>query len=193
VASQEATQNSDIGKNSGKSFTLLQILNSIVLLATLSLLYYSKLIYKRPPITESKERERIAALQATPALPPTPMLIPFDPITANIRTYPEQANHGEQISQKNLVKSHYATVAFSLEIRDSSQKEFAEMLRPYILDKLIQLLGKKQFHELTTDQGRYILTAELISSANQLAQTHTKNPSKEPLVNHLYYTQFIVQ
>jgi flagellar basal body-associated protein FliL len=59
-------------------------------------------------------------------------------------------------------------------------------------------MGHKQFHELTSVQGRYILKSQVLEIANQLwAKRQSPNgenvPASDPLFTNLYFTQFIVQ
>ena len=88
---------------------------------------------------------------------------------------------------------HYLAAAFTLEIRDKGEVELVQSLKPFILDKLIQLVGKKNFHELATVQGRYILHSQLIDMANQTITSRTHATSKDQLVTNLYFTTFLVQ
>ncbi len=172
---------------------ILPLINTVLLLLTLGFFYYYNFIYKRPAITENGERERLIAVYTSPTPLPTPAFLTFEPMTVNIRAVPERPSSADGTFLQIHGKLHFVTITFTLEIRDQRLQSYAERLRPFILDQLVQNLGKKQFHELTTVQGRYILSSEIIDFANHLALTQTATPSKEPLISHVYFTQFIVQ
>jgi flagellar basal body-associated protein FliL len=155
--------------------------------------YYSKMMYKRPPITEEGERERLSKTYASPTPPPAPALVKFDPITINISPNPEEPKPADGTLAQLQGKLHYVTIGFSLEIRDEGQKELIEGIRPFILDQLIVALGKKKTHELTSVQGRYVLHAQLIDLVNKLVVTKTSFRSKEGLITNIFFSHFVVQ
>jgi flagellar basal body-associated protein FliL len=181
------------------SFPLIPLINSLALLGTLGLLVYSKLIFKRPVITEESERKRIEAIQASPTPPSIPGLVAFEAITVNISTHPADGKSdttdgpGVSDAPKPQKKSHYATLAFSLEIRDNSQRDLIEEVKPYILDKIITLVGKKDPSDLIHVQGRYILHSQMIDTINQVIRSVSKKNTKEGFVTNVYFTQFVVQ
>jgi flagellar basal body-associated protein FliL len=166
------------------------ILNSVALLAALGLLAYTKILYKKPPITEESERERLNALHAKTNQPTIPALMNFEPITVNIKSVPDSSSNHDP-SHYVDGKLHYVTLAFTLEIRN--QKDFITSVTPQILDKLILLLGKKYFNELTTVQGRYILHSQFLEQVNKLVTPLVSPPTKEDLITQLYFTHFLVQ
>jgi flagellar basal body-associated protein FliL len=166
-------------------FLILSFLNLIFLGSVVGYIYHSKFVFHRPHITEKKEREHWTKLQSTPQRTVSnPTFLSFESITLNI-----QPNlHG---ADPNPNKLHYATVGLALEINDKVPREAIEKLRPLILDHLIQLIGKKDFQELNSAQGRYLLIADLIQFTNQLNASGT-SPS-EPFVFNGYFSEFIVQ
>jgi flagellar basal body-associated protein FliL len=185
---------------------LLGLINTIAVLAAVGALVYTRVLFKRPPITESSERARIEAMKA--AKPPKAMVpgeITFDQTTINIATSPadpkpaETAGPGASNPAQLGGKMHYATVAFTLQIRDADAKADIEALKPLITDQLLTLMGKKQFHELTSVQGRYVLKTQIIELANELwSKRQNKDGAipttpADPLVTELYFSQFIVQ
>jgi flagellar basal body-associated protein FliL len=54
-----------------------------------------------------------------------------------------------------------------------------------IEDRLLTLVGRKGYTELTSVQGRYQLRSQLRDSANQMA--------KDALVTDVFFTDFVVQ
>lgn len=149
--------------------------NSVAVLAALGTLIYTRVLFKRPPITESQERKRLeddkAAAKDTVASEVT-----FKAVTVNILPSSTTGADG---------KAHFCTVSFNLEIRDGAKADRLEAVRPKIEDRLLALLGRKSFDDLNTVQGRYILRAELIDLVNEL--------TGEPLATDVFFTQFIVQ
>jgi flagellar basal body-associated protein FliL len=124
----------------------------------------------------------------------------FDPTTINIASSPEAPKPADGTQTQLGGKLHYATVGFALEIEDADKKADVETIRPQITDHFLTLMGKKQFHELTSVQGRYILKSQVLEIANQLwakrqsAGGNTPDaPAGDPLFTNLYFTQFIVQ
>ena len=196
----------EAGPKPSKLPLLLGLINTVAVLAAVGALVYTRVLFKRPPITEASERARIEAMKA--AKPPkvmTPGEVVFDQTTVNIASSPEAPKPAETAGPGSSApaqlggKLHYATVSFTLEIRDADAKADIEALKPLITDQFLTLMGKKQFHELTSVQGRYVLKTQIIELANEL---WTKRQNKdgnipttpaEPLVTELYFSQFIVQ
>lgn len=172
---------------------IIPLLNTIAILGALGLLTYSKLYFKRPPITEESERARLAEVHASPTPPPEPGYVNLEPLTVNISSNPTNPKPADGTSAQLQGKLHYVTVGISLEIRDKNQEDLIEEGKPYIIDKMISILGKKQFHELNQVQGRYILHTQIIDAVNQLINSLSPKPSKEGLITHVYFTQFFVQ
>jgi flagellar FliL protein len=171
---------------------ILQLVNLVAFVATLGYMVQTKLLYKRPAITESGEKERILAeLKKEATEPAVPAFIKFDPVTINIHS----ASRAEPGSGKRGGdgKLHYATVGFSLEVRDEEEKGSVESAKPLILDQLGILLGKRPFHELATVQGRYILASDLVSAVNKVLNEHSDYEEPEVWVTNVYFTEFVVQ
>jgi flagellar basal body-associated protein FliL len=178
------------------SFPILPILNLLALLGTMGFFYYSRFLHKRPAITEEGERTKLQEQFSKPKTPAVPALIPFETMTINIGVQNEERAAPPPTSSRPA-KLHYISLGFAVEIRDTDQKDVIESYRPQIIDKVIQLLGKKHFHELTNVQGRYILHSQMIERINQTI--HSPNhedssaPTQEDLVTNVFFTQFTVQ
>ena len=202
------------GKKSGSSAPLFLALgNSLIVLAAVGLLAYTKLVYKRPVITESGEREKIKKAHELPPIPVKPLLMNFDPQTVNIESNPFAPKAADGTSTQLQGKLHYATLGFSLEVRDEKQKNMMEELRPVIMDLVLNDLGHKKFQELNNFEGRDLLKSQLVDQINDLANAHrikvekkkSKSKSddsdeaeeqrkpKEIFVTNLFFTQFVVQ
>jgi len=174
-------------------FPFISILNFLVILIVFGVFYYSRFVYKRPVITEIGERVKIEERQGSLLQPTTPGVVSFDPITMNIEPTPAHPLSEDGTQRQLQGKYHYATVAFTVEIRDKNLKSMIETVRPLIIDKLIQTVGKKTFQEVTTVQGRYILHTQIMDFTNQLITHHSLKPMNEGLVTNVFFTQFIVQ
>jgi flagellar basal body-associated protein FliL len=196
----------EAGPKPSKLPLLLGLINTVAVLAAVGALVYTRVLFKRPPITEASERAHIEAMKV--AKPPKAMVpgeITFDQTTINIATSPadpkpaETAGPGSSNPAQLGGKMHYATVAFTLQIRDADAKADVEALKPLITDQLLTLMGKKQFHELTSVQGRYVLKTQIVELANELWNKRQNKDGAigttpaEPLVTELYFSQFIVQ
>lgn len=172
---------------------ILAIVNSVALLAAAGLMAYSKLLFKRPPITESSERARLAETKAKPKPAATPGNIPFDRFTANLSGSGAPAKMADP-SPAAQGKLHNVTLTFVVEVRDLGRKAEIDETRSIIMDRVLSLLGRKQFHDLTTAQGRYILRSQMIDLMNQvLVERDPKSIGQDPLVVNLFFTEFIVQ
>jgi flagellar basal body-associated protein FliL len=194
------------GPKPSKLPLLLGLLNTVAVLAAVGALVYTRVLFKRPPITEASERANIEAMKvAKPAKAVVPGEVAFDQTTINIASSPmepkptESSNVGGSNPAQLGGKMHYATVAFTLEIRDADKKADIEALKPLITDQFLTLMGRKQFHELTSVQGRYVLKTQVIELANELwakrqnLDAATANSPADPIVTELYFSQFIVQ
>ena len=170
---------------------IVALVNTLAVLGVLGLLVYTRMIYKKPQITEAGERQRLASLHASPTPPAAPGLIVFDAVTVNIESMPAVPKAAEGTARQIEGKLHYVTVGFAIEIRDINKKDQVDILKPIIMDKLLSMLGRKSFSELTTVQGRYILRTHLLDVVNQLL---TNEPTiKSALATNLFFTNFIVQ
>lgn len=170
---------------------MLALLNTVVVLAALGILAYTRVLYKRPAITEGGERERLAAESTKPApiTSATPGVIPFEAVTINIQPAPGNPKSEDTVRQIQG-KLHYATLAFSLEVRDIGQKEQIDQIKPILMDRILTMMGKKPFHELTTVQGRYLVRSQILDMTNELLK---KKPGEASLVTEVFFTQFVVQ
>ncbi len=178
----------DAGPKPPKGPLILALVNVLVVLAAAGSLVYTRILFKRPPITEDAERERIAKLQEKKEANHIPSEMVFEPVTINIAQNTPHPASGSEIQEDTpaeISKLHYATIGFTLELKDLSHKELLEPMRPIIMDKMLSMIGRKPFHELATVQGRYVLRTQILELANQLA--------KETVVTNVFFTQFIIQ
>jgi|GEM_PF-467248 len=212
-AAESAAPQSSSGGGS-KLPLILGLVNVLALLAAAGLLYYTRMVFKRPLITESGERARLAKLHESPLPPSIPMLVTFDPLTVNIESTPNKPKPDDASNQQIQGKLHYVTMGFSLEIKDIKHKEEIEELRPFLIDHLLHVLGHKKFQELNSVQGRYLLRTEIVNFANEYITKHKIKPvmkasekdqeadgekpeadsvPKDIIVTELYFNQFVAQ
>ncbi len=151
--------------------------NLLAALGAIGMLVYTKILYKRPPITESAEREKIARKMEKKKPVGPPGSLAFPSVTVNLD--PAPADSGGQ------KKIHYATIGFTMSTVDQEAQAKLQEVRPLIEDKLLTLVGRRSYQDLISVQGRYLLRSQLRESANQLA--------KEALVTDVYFTEFVVQ
>jgi flagellar basal body-associated protein FliL len=185
----------DTGPKPSKLPLLLGLVNSVAILAAVGTLAYTRILFKRPQITEAGEREKIAQMSTAPKVATTTGFATFDPITINIAPSPTQPKPADGTPTQIQGKLHYATIGFSIELRDIARKDELEAIKPLVIDQFLALVGRKQFHELTSVQGRYVLKTQLIEIVNLLATKRLPPGTAEagPLSSNLFFNQFIVQ
>jgi flagellar basal body-associated protein FliL len=172
-----------------KTPLLLALVNSLAVLAALGMLVYTKVLFKRPAITETSERERLEEFKAKPVHATAPGLISFDVLTVNIQ--PTQITPTDATPENSRMQLHYVTLEFSLEVSDISRRDEIEDLKPRVMDKLLSIMGRKTMGELTTVQGRYLLRSQIAEIVNSF--TMEEPDSGNPLVTNVFFKQFIVQ
>jgi flagellar basal body-associated protein FliL len=170
---------------------LLVLLNTVAVLGAVGVAVYTQILFKRPAITEDAERAKIAAAKASPAPPAVSGLIHFEAVTVNIKSTPTNPKPDDGTAEQIQGKLHYCTLGFSLEMRDMAHQGIIEALRPVIMDRMLSMLGRKNFQELTTVQGRYVLRTQLLDLANELLLKETGK--KEVSVTNVFFNQFVVQ
>ncbi len=156
---------------------ILLLLNALATLGAVGMLVYSRILYKRPPITESGEAERLKKKLEKPKPSGPPGAVVFTPVTINLA--PPEAGTGSEN------KIHYATLAFTISTVDQSAAQKLESIRPLLQDRMISMVSKRSYQELTSVQGRFLLRTQLRDAANQVA--------KEALAADVYFTEFVVQ
>ncbi|MBC7691077.1 MAG: flagellar basal body-associated FliL family protein [Methylotenera sp.] len=171
---------------------ILALVNTVVVLAGLGTLVYTRVLYKKPPITEDGAREELEKKLAASAKKAKAVkaLIKFEPMTVNIKATQSSAPQAAGAPPAPS-KMHYVNVGFFLEIRDSDDESLIADIKPKFLDKLLQTLGNMNYEELTTVQGRYILRTKIVNLINQLANAGQKNA--DPVATQVYFTDFVVQ
>lgn len=182
------------GGGESKAPLLFALLNTLGLLGATGVLYYTRMAFKRPPITEVGERNRLSVEHEKPKAATKTGVIPFDVVTVNIRANPAKPGLAEGTSHQVEGKLHYASVAFTLEILDEARAGQINDIKPLLMDRFLQLLGNKAFHDLNTVQGRYVLRSQIQDMANDLIKERGRTPEDQAqLVSQVYLTHFTVQ
>lgn len=189
-----AEEKTEIGAKPSKMPMILGLANTVLVLAAVGTLVYTKMVFKRQKITESTERTRIRAEQAKPSAPAVAGTMVFKPFTVNIQSQPEAPAPAEGTPTQLRGKLHYAHLSFTLEMRDVGRLEQIETLRPVMLDAILSLLGRKSFTDLTTIQGRYVLKTQILEICNRVAGSGSAaGPGVEVDFTNLHFNDLIVQ
>jgi flagellar basal body-associated protein FliL len=157
---------------------ILALLNTLAIAGVGGFYYYTKKIFKRPPITEAMERAKLEATQAANAVPVKgeSSVVSLPPLTANLEPYQDE---------KGKTKSPYVSMKLSFEIRDKKDEtKFNEAL-PVVLDQINAILSKMKVQDLNQVQGRYLFRSQIIDFANERL--------KSPIVTEIYFTEFMIQ
>ena len=155
---------------------ILGVLNTVAIAAVLGLFVYTKVVFKRPEITEAKELAKLNQNKATVPADAKHFMVAIDPITVNLDPFKDE--NGKE-------KIHYATLSITAELRsEADAKKFNEAM-PIVMDRVIQNLGKKKFEDLNQVQGRYLFRSQIIDAANEYLGA--------PIVTEVYFSDFLLQ
>jgi flagellar basal body-associated protein FliL len=169
---------------------ILGALNVVAVLGVAGLIYYTRVLHKRPPITEIQEREKVLA-QAARVEPAdrTLQFVKFEPMTVNLKsTDVVRPSEGSAPSSYTL---HYANFAFTVQAIGSDAETRLNAKKTEFIDELLRYLGNTSHEELSTVQGRYILRTEMAAMLNR----HVTGGKREvePIVLDVFFTEFTVQ
>lgn len=157
------------------SFILLA-LNLLAVLTAGGSLVYTKLIFKKPVITETSERKKLFEKKKGVAQVHETGYLNFDQNAFNL-----QPHEGVL---------HYLNTTFAIQVVDVSRLSELEFLKPLIIDRLQIELLKKPFHELMTVQGRFVLKNQILDLGNKLASEHK---IAELPFSDVHFSEFIIQ
>jgi flagellar basal body-associated protein FliL len=157
---------------------ILGILNTVAIAAVLGLFLFTKVLYKRPPITEEQERARLASKAKVSRILPDAKkaLVKLDPVTVNLDPF---------TGPDGKPKVHYAAITLTVEIRDEKEIDKFNAAKAVVMDKVIQGLSKKRFEDLNQVQGRYVFRSHVIDAANQFFGA--------PVITEIYFSDFLLQ
>src|SRR4051812_7382694 len=98
MSEAKAAEAAPSGPKSSKLPLLLALVNTLAVLGAAGFLYYTKMVYKPPTITEESERTRLEAEKAKPPAQLVAGTVTFSPVTVNIQpsgTSPHPAGGSE--------------------------------------------------------------------------------------------------
>jgi len=171
---------------------ILGALNSLGLLGLLGVLVYTQILYKRPVITETVEREKIVEEFSKKPADMKRMMISFEPIQANLKSTPI----GVQVpgGPPQQMKAHYLNTTIAMEIIDVEFESVVKGRTPKFLDMLLRELGDTSVDELSTVQGRFLLRSKIAGIMNDLVREERKSPpTSTPIVTGVFFSDFLVQ
>ncbi len=171
---------------------VLGVLNTLALVGLLGVLVYTKILYKRPVVTEPMERENLAQEFTKKPADMKRVIVSFDPIQANLKPTPI----GVQVpgGPPQQMKAHYVTMTLGLELLDAEFESAVKGRLPKFLDMLLRELGSTSVDELATVQGRFLLRSKIAGMMNELVREEKNlNPNSTPVVTNVYFSEFVVQ
>ena len=111
-----------------------------------------------------------------PTEPVPPRFVTVSPFTVNIQ--------GGDYYEHRLLYT-----GLTIEVGDEQTQELLEQNMPQLRSRLLMLLSSKKATELTTPQGKQVLTQDILALFNEPFVDN--QPSLA--VNDVFYTDFIVQ
>jgi flagellar basal body-associated protein FliL len=171
---------------------ILGVLNTVALMGLLGVLVYTQILYKRPIITESAEREKIVQEFTKKPAEMKKIIVTFEPIQANLKPTPI----GVQVpgGPPQQMKSHFLNATLAMELLDSDFESTMKGRLPKFLDQLLRELGDTSVDELSTVQGRFLLRSKIAGMMNDLVREEKKlPPTSTPIVTNVYFSDFLVQ
>ncbi len=170
--------------------SILVLLNTMALLGVLGLAVYTKILYKRPKVTEEASRAELEKEQTKKQIlsGANKVLVKFDPIEANLK--PSQIGPAVEGGPPVQLKPHFVTMVMHLEILDPSFEPKMKDVTPKFTDQLLQAMGQTTVDELASVQGRFILRSKIAGMMNELVRTSKNDP---PVVTNVYFSDFVVQ
>lgn len=171
---------------------ILGALNTLALLGLLGVLVYTQILYKRPPITETAEREKIVQEFAKKPAEMKKVIVSFEPIQANLKPTPI----GVQVpgGPPQQMKAHFLNTTLAMELLDADFESTVKGRLPKFLDQLLRELGDTSVDELATVQGRFLLRSKIAGMMNDLVREEKKlPPTSTPIVTSVYFSDFMVQ
>ncbi len=166
-------------RGSSKLVMPMLALNAVALIGMLGLFVYTRVLYKRPVITEAqqrkildaelerKEKARIAAF--------VPALYKVPKFEANLKP---SGN-----------KEHMLSIGLSLEMADQSFQSLLDDKRPQFMNRLNQVIANTTAEEIITIQGRLLFRSKIFGIISEILKVE-KGPAP---VRDLYFTEFLIQ
>lgn len=154
-------------------------LNAAALLVLLGAFIYTRVLYKRPVITEEQQRKY---LEAELDKKEKARIAAFVPTTYKIA--PFEANLKSTTSRDRIL-----SIGISLEMSDQSFQSMLEAKKPQFMNQLNQMIAGTSPEEIQTIQGRLLFKSKVLGIISEILKVE-KGPAP---VTDLYFTQFIIQ
>lgn len=164
----------------GKIGLILGILNTLAIGGVLGLYVYTQVMFQRPPITETQERQKLEKESEMPAHGATSahhaVMVTLPAITSNLDPYEDQ--NGKK-------RNHLVTMTITLEVANEAAQAKIDLAKPVIMDRILQNLAKKKYKDLNQVQGRYVFRSQIIDGANEFIG--------ETAVTDVFFSDFLLQ
>lgn len=172
---------------------ILSGVNLLALLGLLGVVYYTRVLYKRPKITESIERKKIQEQLALEALQKknsvgVRSIMMLEGISANLK--PTELGEKIQGGPPVTLKPHFAQIRFGLELFDKRYEEQVKAELPKFSDQILKALSVLSVEEISSVQGRITLKNRIIGIMNELTRKSKADP---PIVTNVFFTEFTIQ
>jgi flagellar basal body-associated protein FliL len=171
---------------------ILGVLNTLALLGLLGALVYTQVLYKRPKLTETGEREKLAQEFGKRPEEMKKVLVTFEGIQGALKATPVgvQVPGGPPIR----MKTHTIAMNLALELIDADFEGVVKGRQAKFLDQLLRELGETSVDQLATVQGRFLLRSKIAGIMNELVREEKKlSPNAPPVVTNVYFSDFLVQ
>jgi flagellar FliL protein len=170
-AAKEAAESSKEEKAGGSSKKLLFIIIGVVVLigGGVGAAFGLGLFSGEPPAEEGAEAESTEKTAPAPVAEVGPM-VQLKPFIVNLA---------------DVEQDRYLKVTVELELRDEEVKISCDKQIARIQDILISLFSSKQFEQVRDIKGKIKLRQEIVIRINEVLG--------DKAVNHVYFTEFIVQ
>jgi flagellar FliL protein len=103
-----------------------------------------------------------------------PIFLPLESFTVNLQPYPDE---------------QFLQISITLQVTEPADEELFKLHMPEIRNRLLLLLSSKQSSEISSNEGKKILSNEIIDRI-KIPFAGSKIPQK---INGVFFTSFIVQ
>jgi len=103
-----------------------------------------------------------------------PVFIPLESFTVNLQPYPSE---------------QYLQISMTLQVKESADEELIKLHMPEIRNRIILLLSNKQAAEIASNEGKKILTNEIV----ECIKTSFSGSATPQKINAVFFTSFIIQ
>lgn len=164
---QEPEKNQAATKpKSKKKWIIISIVIVLLLLAAGGVAFYMWMQLQKQSSGHPKEKEVVVET--------APVFVPLESFTINLQPYPDEK---------------YLQVSITLQVKDKKDEEDLKSHMPEVRNRIIMLLSNKQPGEITSIEGKNLLTSEIITTL-KTPFTNSQNPQN---ISSVFFTSFIIQ